>query len=653
MNIISLCMIVKNEEKILGRCLESVQGFVDEVILIDTGSSDNTKKIANQYNCTIIDFPWVQDFAAARNASLQHATGKWILVLDADEYLDADLATKEKLRQRLSSLTYTEPFGFVLPIINIMGDSSNNQFLRSSATRLFPNLPEIRYERPIHEQLRYKGRFLHTSELEIPFTILHTGYKQETVQEKNKSKRNMEIFQSIMDKGQKLDPYFCFTLANEHRSVKDHKKAEYYYQKAISKASPSDPWYPHCVDGLLHSLFALDKIKDVWELIQSARKSVGDFSDYHYFTGVIYKHFGFYDQALEQFNLAVQLAETRTSSKTAYFLTSPEYGNLMPYEDMAGIYQMKLQNHDAVRVLTKVLNTNSSRPNVLMRLCGLLSRQETPESIIPFVEKIYPLNQPSHILLLFHTFLLLRNVKLAAHYYRHCLERDINPPIKSMLHYALLLRDKETFERLMVQMELSDSSTELFIVFFTAARLWGIDNFLPFLERLIRNEVLKPYETLCYALLQNEKVQIDWKPSGELLAKLAIYWFDLQLYEHFDKIIGDYPNPELINQVADHFFSIQQLDLAMDYYALLIDQNNLQASGYENLAHLYLNQGHVEEALQFLEASIRQNGHKPSLIPFYCLHCKDMNKKKEMLRLFEDYFPQHKSLPFIKQLYEN
>lgn len=85
---LSLSMIVKNEERFLPGCLESVKGLVDEIVIVDTGSTDGTKKIAESCRAKIIDFKWCDDFSAARNESLRHVTGDWVLYLDADERLD-------------------------------------------------------------------------------------------------------------------------------------------------------------------------------------------------------------------------------------------------------------------------------------------------------------------------------------------------------------------------------------------------------------------------------------------------------------------------------------------------------------------------------------------------------------------------------------
>ena len=94
---ISLCMIVKNEERVLERCLQSLQGLMDEIIIVDTGSTDRTKEIAKKYTDKIYDFTWIDDFSAARNFSFSKATKEYIYVADADEVLDQE--NYEKFKQ--------------------------------------------------------------------------------------------------------------------------------------------------------------------------------------------------------------------------------------------------------------------------------------------------------------------------------------------------------------------------------------------------------------------------------------------------------------------------------------------------------------------------------------------------------------------------
>lgn len=98
---ISLCMIVKNEEKVLSKCLESVQGIVDEIIIVDTGSTDKTLDVAKKYTDKIYYFDWISDFSAARNESLKYANSDYILILDADEYLEEGVNLQEDIKKTM------------------------------------------------------------------------------------------------------------------------------------------------------------------------------------------------------------------------------------------------------------------------------------------------------------------------------------------------------------------------------------------------------------------------------------------------------------------------------------------------------------------------------------------------------------------------
>ena len=114
---ISLCMIVKNEEDVLGRCLDSVADLVDEIVIVDTGSTDRTREIAARFTDQIFDFPWQDDFAAARNKSFAHATMDYCMWLDADDVLleedrEKFLALKEGLSPAVSVVMAPYHTGF-------------------------------------------------------------------------------------------------------------------------------------------------------------------------------------------------------------------------------------------------------------------------------------------------------------------------------------------------------------------------------------------------------------------------------------------------------------------------------------------------------------------------------------------------------------
>lgn len=166
-------MIVKNEEQFLERCLNSAQALVDEIIIVDTGSTDRTKEIAKKFTDKIFDFPWNDDFSAARNESLKHVTKDWVLVLDADEVINsADHQTIQSLVQNTDNTVG----GFVFERLDYTTDEKTRgaelvesdafvqqhdpqklirALVRNHLVRLFRNAPEIRFKNKVHELVEY------------------------------------------------------------------------------------------------------------------------------------------------------------------------------------------------------------------------------------------------------------------------------------------------------------------------------------------------------------------------------------------------------------------------------------------------------------------------------------------------------------------
>ncbi|MEH7525214.1 glycosyltransferase family 2 protein, partial [Bacillus sp. JJ1503] len=141
-NTISLCMIVKNEETYLRRCLESVKNQVDEIIIVDTGSTDSTIGIAEEFETSIFTYEWDKDFAAARNFSLEKAKSDYILVLDADEYLDEDTNLQMVINEKKDFY-----------IINLKNYMDGGYITIHQAIRLFKNKMNLKYYGKIHEHL--------------------------------------------------------------------------------------------------------------------------------------------------------------------------------------------------------------------------------------------------------------------------------------------------------------------------------------------------------------------------------------------------------------------------------------------------------------------------------------------------------------------
>ena len=172
---LTLCMIARNEAHRLGNCLESVKGLVDEIVVLDTGSSDGTEEVARRYGAKIGHFEWCDDWSAARNVSLPLATGDWILWLDADDLLPAE--AHQKIRA-LMKKGRDKAYYFVL-------DSRGYEPISCLQLRLFPNLPGVAFTMPVHEQVTPSLSRLNIKCEATDIQVVHTGYTTpEVVREK-------------------------------------------------------------------------------------------------------------------------------------------------------------------------------------------------------------------------------------------------------------------------------------------------------------------------------------------------------------------------------------------------------------------------------------------------------------------------------------
>ena len=212
---ISLCMIVKNEEAVLDRCLSSVEGLVDEIIIVDTGSSDNTKQIAGKYTKQIFDYQWIDDFAAARNYSFSKASMEYCLWLDADDVI------AESEAQKLLQIKQTLPnnIDVVMMKYQYASDDHGNPILSFYRERLIKNTSKALWKGFIHECIQPFGNIIYTD-----IKVLHQ-------REKSNPMRNLSIYLKKISEGISLSPRDQFYYAKELYHHRNYvcAKAEFIY----------------------------------------------------------------------------------------------------------------------------------------------------------------------------------------------------------------------------------------------------------------------------------------------------------------------------------------------------------------------------------------------------------------------------------------
>ena len=217
---LSLCMIVRDEEAMLPRCLAAVRDAVDEIVIVDTGSVDATVEIAESFGARVLHREWTGSFSDARNASFEAATGDWVMYLDADEVLVADDAAELRA---LTGRTWRE--AFYLSETSYVGELADGEAVTHAALRLFRNRPEYRFEGRLHEQIGdclplYLPERVESTSIRVE----HFGYLGAVRDTKQKSQRNVELLERQRAEGGDT-PFLGFNLGSEHAAVGDHRSA--------------------------------------------------------------------------------------------------------------------------------------------------------------------------------------------------------------------------------------------------------------------------------------------------------------------------------------------------------------------------------------------------------------------------------------------
>ena len=228
MNKISLCMIVKNEEKLLLRCLNSVKEFVDEIVIVDTGSTDNTKQIALDFGCKVFDFEWCDDFSSARNFAFSKATGNYLLWLDADDVVPEDtLKQLIQIKHNLSKDTYMMKYDVAF----CCGKTTFSYYRE----RILKNCGSAHWQGNVHECI-------------VPFgevEYLNCSIEHRKINFK-KSNRNLIIYNKLK-KQRQLTTREQYYYARE---LFDHKKYKQSLREFKKFLKCKDAWVENVIDAL-------------------------------------------------------------------------------------------------------------------------------------------------------------------------------------------------------------------------------------------------------------------------------------------------------------------------------------------------------------------------------------------------------------------
>jgi tetratricopeptide (TPR) repeat protein len=280
---VSLCLIAKNEEANLPPCLGSAADLVHEIIVVDSGSTDRTREVAAQLGARVFDFTWCDDFAAARNESLRHATGDWIFWLDADDRVD------EENRRRLRTLFAGLKDENVVYMMTCRCPSKSGTTVVEHA-RLFRNHPAIRWQHRIHEQIVPSVQRLGGSVRATDVVIQHAGYEDELLHQR-KLERNLRLLQ-LAHADSRDDPWILLNLGQNYLAFGRAVEGLPLLRRCLELSQPGDFYVRKLYGQLARGYHQLGQRQEAVAVCRAGLMRYPDFGELVFFEGQLLSELG-------------------------------------------------------------------------------------------------------------------------------------------------------------------------------------------------------------------------------------------------------------------------------------------------------------------------------------------------------------------------
>lgn len=437
---LSACSIVKNEAKNIARSIESYKDVVDEIIIVDTGSTDNTVEICKSLGAKVLHFEWINDFAAAKNYALDHAKGEWVIFLDADEWFVPQL-TDDRIFKVLNRVEKMDNVGIIKTILCNVDEKTGFISAKNTSARIFKNGPDVRYVGKIHEDIFKGGQPIKQVTLE-ELEIYHSGYSGGKVTAK--SARNLEILYDVYRQGQ-AETATYFYLCRENAILGNYQEALKFhdlffgqedYERVIAVANLYVSVYEHSIVIQQNNL---DKFTsaDIVESIDLAITKYPEIPKHYYLKGIHYFNSD-YDIALAAFQEAIRLDK---GYKGKYINT---FAHSIPdtYYRMAQIYRAKNMNEEAFDYYVLALQEQPLQEGAFRELIQLI-RTQPNEEIIAFINSIYDISDADQVKFLAKQLMLSR-LHLVFLYYAKKYNQEFDGQDETTYMAMILSNNEET-----------------------------------------------------------------------------------------------------------------------------------------------------------------------------------------------------------------
>lgn len=417
---LSLCMIVKNEESTLSRCLESVKDIVDEMIIVDTGSTDDTVEIAKRYGAQIFFYKWDNSFANARNYSLSKASKDWILIMDADDELVSE--DKDKVINLITNKNnkLNAYFGETL---SYSGDLKNYNIYSNLNIRFIKNGKGYKFIGDIHEQIipgsedEKKQVFLGIADIRF----YHYGYLNETVIKKNKRKRNMDIIEKIL-KDNPNNTFMLYNMGVEYSAKGQYAEALNYFKKAYANFNPALGFGSKLILKMISCHEVLGQFDDCLDLIEDGQKYYPTCTEYEFCKANIFFKEKKYLSAIESAKKCLSMGESPILLREVSGVATYK-----PYYLLATIAFTIGDLDGSYEYFDKALKLNSKLTDAIFKVAEIMAIKNTDISKMQEQLEGYfnDINEDT-IFLLSKIFYIQNNFDIAYKYVKKAEELQIN-----------------------------------------------------------------------------------------------------------------------------------------------------------------------------------------------------------------------------------
>ena len=369
---LSLCMIVRDNEDTIRPCLESIRPWVDEIIIVDTGSVDRTPEICQEFGARMFEFPWIDDFSAARNESIRHARGEWVFWMDSDDTIPQECG--RGLRELADGDHETDVFGYVIQV-HCPGDASSHDLTVVDHVKLFRNHKGLEFEGRIHEQIIPAIR---RAEGEVAFTelyVVHSGSDRTEAGQKRKLERDFRILNRELE-DQPDHPFVRFNLGMTHADAGNYEEAIEHLRHCIAVSQAEESHLRKAYALLVSSCVQSQRADEALDVCLTGLKLYSDDKELLFRKALVLHELGRLQESAEAYHRVLDEEVDRHFTSV-----DPAVAGFKARHNLAVVYDELGRPHEAQTHWQLVLKECPDYPPSVKGLVDLLLRQSEMEEV--------------------------------------------------------------------------------------------------------------------------------------------------------------------------------------------------------------------------------------------------------------------------------